>query len=689
MRVLLGPLFLCSLIGCTPSQNSIIEKPIDEKTTASKPQIQSGFGHADIAANPDLRYETNKHTIALQHGDAGTAKHAQPRHTIPFTQKTASKHRHCVTDKDVHLEILDCAEKVVETVKGGECKSPFMPSGCYNYRVTDTRADKSSPKATFMRPKYATIDRETFEQRMQATDTSVITQNKNTRPLAQSASTTTTVSFSSASGTQACTLKNTNPTYIQTEDGIGAFAIAVKSAVSNYINQAGTYIPYYYLEFSGTNPNTPPAGAAEFYIYDCSNITGAGAGSIALVTSSNLILTASGGNSVVLSPNTPWSNSVSANTFKYAYDNQGHVSLTTNDVTKSLVGATNTGCSSGVMGIAAATLGSPVLSTQQCAGPGWGVESVFCNGNPPSWAIQQACDPGTAWPTGATATKFSFTEEYEFEIGGNCIACQIAGITLSDYDLSNVDFTSAYLYGAVFRTAFMPGANLSHVQATSAVFDYASFFNYDGINPSLQNAILVDATFIGANLMEINLNGSTMDGTKFTGAILLGATFAGVTINDNSPVDFSCSLLVGADFSGLQTATPKRVVPNGSMLSFQGAIVNVNQGCVCLDTAISSTEKSPAPYPFSATPVSITTTVNTTCPNGAQSENGCGLIGMLPSQTYVEQNACKEQESACKNPQRSRITNSSPSCLNVCVGCNPLTPWKAQASDIFVGIFQN
>lgn len=121
----------------------------------------------------------------------------------------------------------------------------------------------------------------------------------------------------------------------------------------------------------------------------------------------------------------------------------------------------------------------------------------------------------------------------------HCVGASLVGRDLSEFTLTDANFTEANL-----RDAVLTGADLRS----------ADFSGADLIYANLENVNLQQAKLLGANLTGANLAGANLMGADFSGANLSGADLTGINLSQTilRGVRLNDSQLVGTDLTGVQ-----------------------------------------------------------------------------------------------------------------------------------------
>jgi len=212
--------------------------------------------------------------------------------------------------------------------------------------------------------------------------------------------------------------------------------------------------------------------------------------------------------------------------------------------------------------------------------------------------------PNFGSTTGAVPALDISTNSAVIVISTNqCTHCNLAGVDLSNKDLSNnghgvelmysdlsgADLSNSNLSNADMSYATLQGARLNYTNLESAVlsqaslnaygssaaasltgahlknakldsanldganFSYASFY---GASASASNSTMNNTRFNNAYLAGLDLSSATGNGASFSGAILIGASFKNGNFNHSAgtgaATDFSNAFLQGADFTNAQ-----------------------------------------------------------------------------------------------------------------------------------------
>ena len=171
-----------------------------------------------------------------------------------------------------------------------------------------------------------------------------------------------------------------------------------------------------------------------------------------------------------------------------------------------------------------------------------------------------------------TSTTNSYFSKTMFESTASYASGNLAGINLSDNDLTGWVFTGKELTGASFEGATLSGADFyrAHLGETSFVASTLTGVNFEGAlladavleNADLTGASLENATLSGASLhnsvvTDVDLTDAKIDGANLAGAVSLGftrtqfqSTYSFTTSGNLARINLSDNDLTGWVFTG-------------------------------------------------------------------------------------------------------------------------------------------
>lgn len=198
--------------------------------------------------------------------------------------------------------------------------------------------------------------------------------------------------------------------------------------------------------------------------------------------------------------------------------------------------------------------------------------------------------------------------------GANFQSATLQNVVFAESDLSRSRFTSAHLEGdTIIPSATLTSCTLMDVDFTGANLTNVDLSNayFYGASASLEGATILLAIFADAYLTGVNFSGvinADFQGVTFTNACLVNASFKDCNIADylGRPTTFAGACLHGADFTGASVT--------GCDL-FDAAVAS-GPGTITITMTINGV---PVPLPTSYTAtVGLTAGTNNTtvCPNG-------------------------------------------------------------------------
>ena len=203
-------------------------------------------------------------------------------------------------------------------------------------------------------------------------------------------------------------------------------------------------------------------------------------------------------------------------------------------------------------------------------------------------------------------------------------AANLAGADLMDADLAGVTLTDANLVGATVTGATVTGANLGGADLAELTSGYVTGIpDAFPVNWSLEDGYIIGpyATLVDADLSRANLTGVDLDSANLTGANLTDAGLDGASL--------SSAILTGADLSGVSsgaiTGTPWALpahwmVVDGYLVGPSADLANADlNGADLANADLDGADLDSAS--LTAADLTGVTWVDTTCPDGTNSEN--------------------------------------------------------------------
>lgn len=265
-------------------------------------------------------------------------------------------------------------------------------------------------------------------------------------------------------------------------------------------------------------------------------------------------------------------------------------------------------------------------------------------------ASVQHVDLGAAQLYGADFTQANLSESRlsgaYLEADGHAVP-KIPAARFDGARLKNVDLSGAKLGGVSFRNAsfygsFAGAAPSFPCQVTAGARNRVGTFTNGCATAS--GADLSDTDFTGAYLYGVDFSGSgtTAYGTHFKAAILVGASFEGTSFASNGAVapDFSGALLQGTTFSA--NARLLRATLTNAFLDFGAAtnsfafnVVNLLLGPEYTRFRGGSGKASTCVQALYGAFSVVPSNVSMTCPNGASAVCGAGRPAPNPNPAWA------------------------------------------------------
>jgi len=179
--------------------------------------------------------------------------------------------------------------------------------------------------------------------------------------------------------------------------------------------------------------------------------------------------------------------------------------------------------------------------------------------------------------------------------GADLRGCNMAGLTLSDMDLSHTVMTGADLSEADLSNTNLSGSDLSNTNLALTNFQNG---NLEDVN--LVNSQIKHANFRGATLIASDFRGAQIADSDFTEIVGDGSDWRGADIHDSNFVhasllvtEFGGADIINNDFSGSNVQTS----------DFEGANVDGNTGIIGDDTTGDTpVDDTPSDTPVDDTP---------------------------------------------------------------------------------------
>lgn len=678
--VLLG--FLCVTACEEKNNNKDASSSIHAVTvpdSVPQPTTNTHLNHGKI--------DHSKHVVVMQMGEPTNEKgsHVHDTHKIEMDREKGA-YSHCAP-VGANLAIHN-GDKLVGTVKAGECKVIDMTDATHTYTLTDARSEDEQAKRTvamFMRSvrKGASQKDLTFEAATAAA-ASAKHYTRASKQFLKNGTVERPLPVVTNTGVRCVPATVDNQPFVTIAGPTQLIAKAV-------LDPGGTQDRI--LEFS--EPANSENSATKFVIYLCESTPS----TIAIKTADNKWLTSNGQGSILVKALGPNAVNGAQNTFKWIYLQDGTVQLMTNDGADLPLGAavataccgTATASGQGSGSGCGTYLPYAVLSTIPCAG----VKVGDTNSSVTNYGSETSasCQGGTALQCVAGGLSYrnwlknegskvadqntilSLSSDISFVTDTSCKNCRLdAGIftnyTFTDHKGVGTNLTGSSMRGANFSGAYMVGVTLNSVQAPGAIFDNASLNS----NVNAASADFTGASFVNAHLNGIVLNNSNISCAKFNSALLIGAFLNSMTMNAPCPVgglvDFSCALMMGITFP---TVNPLISTTGSPTLSFRNSVWNSNESCHCsaeryytgVRDAGNNQYTNQAIF-FGPSIMPGTTGLATLCPGGTP--------GPCSGSAPKFKDNCGEQGTSCTPVQRNCNLQATGSANN---------SWKTQSDTTF------